>query len=410
MLLTQDKLVAQLKRHLSQAERVDLAMAWASFSEALTAVLAFAGCKPACLRSIVGIAGNTTHPQALHRLLARGELRIPDTTPLFHPKVILFHQADRVIVWVGSANLTRCGFGQNTEVMAEFEDDGTAVQWFNGLWDTLDDDPAAIIRKYEAVWKPAAPAPREAVSIEKAPSKKEFEALTGNLSDWPSFVAALRAANLYWLETLGVSVEGETTSWLNTITLGNEIVRRESWEILSKTDYQLLMGIAVKIGNVDAGYGLLGSMTGAGDAKNVFNEDSAENLRIRERVRRALQPVLAAASENFPDATIGFIRKINEIHGFGGAIATRFLALARPEMAVSVNRGSQDGLAALSNLPRTAMNKVPNGQHARSYADLLAFLRQQQWYFNPTPRGAYEQTLADNRAALLDCLVYRPVT
>jgi len=384
MLLTEDKLVAQIKRHLSKAKRVDIAMAWISPCEALSAIQVFADRKPGCLRSIVGITGNATHPQALRLLQKKGDLRIPNTTPLFHPKLIIFHQANSVIVWIGSANLTRAGFQQNTEVVAEFEDDGAAVQWFESLWQTLDDDPSKIVNEYEKVWQPTDFGSRKAISVEKAPSDEEFEELKQNIRNWPSYVAALRAANLYCLERYGASVDGDTTSWLDTITLGNQILRRDSWDDLSKHDYQVLMGITVETNDVDAGYGLLGSMRGAGGAKNVFNEASEENLRIRERIRIALQPVLVAQPAGFPDAAIYFIRELHKIERFSGGIATRFLALARPDLAVSVNRGSQAGLAAISNLPPTALSKVPNGPRAKSYADLLAFLRRQKWYSDPT--------------------------
>ena len=410
MLLTQDELLSRLKQHLSKASQIDIAMAWVSPGEALAEVIAFSERRPGCLRSIVGISGNATHPQALHLLRGQGKLRIPDTTPLFHPKLILFHDAERVTVWVGSANMTRSGFQQNTEAVAEFDDDGTAVQWFDELWNKLDDDPSLVIKEYERGWQPSNFSPRDGVGAEIAPSEDEFDDLKQKISDWPSYVAALRAANRYWVNAVGASVDGDTTSWLNTITLGNEVVRRNSWNVLSKTDYQLIMGIEVKIDDIEAGFGLLGSMRGAGAAKNVFNEASPRNLTIRERIRQALQPVLAATPADFPVAAIEFIREVKSIERFSGAIATRLLALARPDLAVSVNKGSQTGLAALSGLPATSLSGVPNGPRGRSYADLLTYLRRQQWYSSPAPHGAYERTLANARAALLDCIVYRPTS
>jgi HKD family nuclease len=408
MLLTQDELLASLKQHLSGAERVDIAMAWASPGEALAEILTFAKDKPGCLRSIIGTAGNATDPTALRQLQAQGKLRVPDSTPLFHPKLILFHRAERVTVWVGSANLTRCGFQQNTEVMAEFEDDGTAVLWFNKLWDHLDDDCSAVIKEYENAWQPTSFPTRKAVGSEKPLGENEFVHLKAQVSDWPSFVVALKAANRYWPDKFGASVDGETASWLNTITLGNEVVRRDNWDDLSKTDYRLIMGIGVEGGDAP-GYGLLGSMQGAGDAKNVFNKASRENLKIRADIRNALQPVIIASRADFSNSAIEFIRYLKMIRGFSGAIATRLLALARPDLAVSVNAGSRVGLATLSKLPPNSLSNVSNGPRARSYADLLTYLSLQQWYSNPTPNGAYEQTLANARAALLDCLVYRPV-
>lgn len=404
MLLTQDELLDRLQELLDISDSLDIAVAWASPSDALSRITAFARARAHSLRSIVGISGNATHPAALRDLGNHGLLRVPRSNPLFHPKLFLFYGQGGVIVWIGSANLSRCGFQQNTELMFEFADDGTAAEWFKQLWNSLDDDPSSIIEEYERAWKPAGPAPRTPVATEQVPGEDVFRRAASQLSDWASYVEALGAASLYWMEHIGISVDGETTSWLNTITLGNAVMRRDSWRQLTRDDYRLIMGIETK---VDVGYGLLGSMKAAGNAKNVFNAASKATLAIRERIRSALQPVLGASPASFPDATVTFIRDVTRIKGFSDGVATRLLALARPDLAVSVNKGSRDGLAALSGLPATSLAKAPGGSRAHSYADLLEFLGTQPWYSRPTPRNAYERTLATARAALLDCLVYQ---
>ena len=409
MILTQDLLLERLGVLLNISERVDIAVAWSSPSDSLSLITAFAKAGPKRLRSIVGISGNSTHPVALRDLSNHGLLRIPKISPLFHPKLFLFHRGGGTTVWIGSANLSRCGFQQNTELVSEFEDDGTAAAWFEQAWNGLDEDPSGAIEEYERTWKPVGWTPKRPAGA-KAPSEDEFRRIASQVSDWPSFVDALGYAGRYWMTYFGSSVDGETSSWLNTITLGNALMRRDSWNRLTKDDYRVIMGIETKVNGVEAAYGLLGSMRGAGDAKKVFNVKSKTNLETREEIRVALQPVLRASPEAFPDAAITFIRSVTGIRGFGGAIATRLLALARPDLAVSVNSGSQDGLAALSGLPAGSLNKAPDGPRGHSYADLLEFLATHPWYFSPTPRNAYERTLANARAALFDCLVYRPVT
>jgi HKD family nuclease len=409
MFLTQDQLLDRLDLHLTTADRVDIAVAWASPGRAFSKLLSFTKAKPDGLRAIVGISGNSTHPQALRDLNKYASLKIPDSNPLFHPKLFIFYQGDKATVWIGSANLSRPGFEQNTELVSEGRDDGSAATWFDKLWKGLDGDPSEKIKEYAREWKPAGSFPRNPVGSEKPPSERAFQNLAQGISDWGSFVEALTTANRYWGPRIGFSVDGEFSSWLNTITLGHAIVVRDNWAELSKDDYRLLMGLDTSVDDVGSGYGLLGSMRGAGNAKNIFNRDSKTNLAVREKIRRALQPALRASLADFPAAAANFIRSVEHIGGFSGAIATRLLALARPDLAVSVNRGSRDGLAALSGLPPTSLNKAPTGPRARSYVDLVHFLAQQPWYVNPTPANAYETALANSRAALLDCLVYRPV-
>lgn len=411
MILTTDNLLERLEHNLASTERLDVAVAWAGPGKAVTRVLDFARDNPNRVRLIVGISGNATYPRTLSDLHSLAQLRLPLTYPLFHPKVFIFQQKDRTVAWVGSANLTRCGFEQNSELVSEVIDDGSVARWFEDEWAVLGADPSHAIEQYTSGWRPPAPPAGQEGAADASGTKvsdQRFGQLLQNVSDWRSFVAALRVANGYWQRRHGFSVDGETSSRLNTITLGNEIVRRESWRDLSKNDYQLLMGIEVKVEGVSSCYGLLGSMRGAGDAKNVFNEASPQNLRTREEIRRALRPVLGATAAEFPEAAVEFIRRTDALQGFSGGVATRLLALARPDLAVTVNNGSRKRLAAWSGLPATALSKPPSGPRAASYGSLLRFLAQQSWYANPEPRGAYERSLANARAALLDCLVYSP--
>jgi hypothetical protein len=106
-------------------------------------------------------------------------------------------------------------------------------------------------------------------------------------------------------------------------------------------------------------------------------------------------------------SSTGTSPKLEQIHGFGGALATRFLALARPDRAISVNNGSRARLSKLTGLPPTSLAHAPHGR-ANSYMDLLRWFEQQGWYSNPNPKDVRERLLANARAALFDALVYEP--
>ncbi|MEG9524397.1 MAG: phospholipase D family protein [Hyphomicrobiales bacterium] len=406
MFLTQEQLLTRLKDRLGTADRVDTAMAWMSLGEALSALHAFAKARPQALRAIVGTTGTATHPRALRLIQQTAQLRLPGGSPLFHPKLIIFHQRESALIWIGSANLTRCGFEQNTEIVAELPDeDGAARAWFDMYWAGLDADCGPQLDRYEADWKPSPGAQDHDPRLPH--SEDVLWDLAQGLTDWSSFVHALRTASPIRQRKFGCTVDGEMSSWLNTITLGNEITRRDSWDELSDVDYHVLLGI--KDGTDDImGYGLLGSMQGAGEVKTTFLKDTTAHRKIREYIRTCLQGPIHASDTAFPNAAVTFIRQVSTLERFGPAVATRLLALARPDRAVSVNNGSRAGLAKLSGLPRTALSNVNGSPRAKSYADLLAFLATKDWYRHPKPANRYEQTLANARAALLDCLVYVP--
>jgi hypothetical protein len=146
-------------------------------------------------------------------------------------------------------------------------------------------------------------------------------------------------------------------------------------------------------------------MGAAGRASNVFKTASRRNNEIRRTIRAALQPVIDASDDAFARRACDFIANVTAIDHFGGAIATRLLALARPDRAISVNNGSRGRLAKLTGLPNTSLGRAPHGR-ARSYLDLLNWFEQRPWYSDPTPTNAFERLLASARAALLDALVY----
>jgi HKD family nuclease len=128
----------QLDQHLTRARQIDVAVAWAGDCDALDRLCAFAR-KGGAMRTIVGIAGNATHPNALRSIRECAQLRIPTCAErLFHPRFYLFHVDDQRIGWIGSANLTRPGFQQNDEAVFEFSDgNGKALQWFDDQWQLL---------------------------------------------------------------------------------------------------------------------------------------------------------------------------------------------------------------------------------------------------------------------------------
>jgi PLD-like domain len=399
LLLTRDELLGQLRDHLKASERVDLAVAWTTPCDALKRLCKFAKARSGAVRAIIGTWGNATHPNALRDLQECAQLRLM-TGILFHPKFYLFHQNERRIGWIGSANLTCRGFEQNEELVFEFLDEGgQASGWFNHKWGELDgQDTKNLLRDYNQHWTPPPPPPRTS-RLHDLPTADAFYEIARTITNWPSFVDAIDQADFYWkacTENWGyerpVSVTGEYDSWLCTIILGQNT--------LSTEDRHLLMGIGT-------GYGLLGVMGAAGRAQNVFNEAKPQNLAIRQSIRQALQPVIDASDASFAKTACNFIAHVKEIPGFAGGIATRFLALARPDRAISVNNGSRTCLAELTGLPPNALSNPPHGR-AKSYMDLLRWFEQQEWYSHPTPQNSRERLLAKTRAALIDALVWNP--
>jgi hypothetical protein len=112
-----------------------------------------------------------------------------------------------------------------------------------------------------------------------------------------------------------------------------------------------------------------------------------------------------AFSGHISRAAAQAINAIDQLLGFGPAIATRLIALARPDMGLSVNAGSAPMLSRLIGLPETlgALGTAEN------YPRLLRWVYAQPWYRAKEPEGTFEQSIWSIRAALIDSFVYIPV-
>lgn len=133
MLLKQTDLLRVFKQRLQSAQHVDLASAWATEGKPLELLRAAKRCG-AAVRAIVGTHGNTTTPEALRMLRKIGELRLVGRTgPLFHPKLYIF-RGDENFAWVGSANFTGKGFGENEELVLETREVDEVAAWFEARW------------------------------------------------------------------------------------------------------------------------------------------------------------------------------------------------------------------------------------------------------------------------------------
>lgn len=171
-----EELQALLKRW--SVGSVDIATAWATEGSALDALegLKERRRKRTEVRTLAGVSGNHTTPDALKRLANLGEVRlVNDRTGLFHVKLVLFRTSRKSLAWVGSANFTGPGFDGNEELIYETEEVEGLAEWFDRRWEAVgpqDDQP----EKYCEEWtRPKVPmlgvaAPRRSRRRHTAPS------------------------------------------------------------------------------------------------------------------------------------------------------------------------------------------------------------------------------------------------
>ena len=388
---------------LSKSESVDIAVAWATDCDPIDALEMF--CEDSKkLRIVVGTDGNSTNPATLRRIHSwkNAQLRIarsPKGNGIFHTKYYCFRSRKQTTVWIGSANLTRRGFALNSELILESSSLHESDKWFDNLWSCLETNPITRIRAYERNWTPSFEDYSNRSSKNKVRKTKSNVAL-GRLDSnwtWEEFVLGLKKIETKMLQDALAegkseapwSVFGDHQSWLATIRAGNPLTRLQSWRSLEYWQLSILLGRDQ--------WGALGTLGGAGKANGIFLGRSKKYADIRQDILKHLK----TTTLQDVDAIQAGVSALNGIRShlyIGPGVATRLLALSRPDRYVSANSASCSGLAECSGLPKTLKD--------RRYGDLLEWVYGSKWYSAPRPQEPLEQEIWDSRAALIDAFVY----
>ena len=213
--------------------------------------------------------------------------------------------------------------------------------------------------------------------------------LLQRVTDWDSYVAALRECDIWWSNRYPWSVLGEPVSWHHTIEVLRDILTRKDFAHLDDDDRRRVLGLAG-----GGGWGLLGRMRN-NSVNTVFGHNAQD-------IQEILREVAEANDDAFPGLAFDAYKRMRKFGGIGEGIATRLLSLARPDRFVSVNDGSRDDLAQYSGLAPGTLGREAN------YRKLLEFIYDKHWFRTPEPDNRLEKSIWGMRAALLDCFVYRP--
>ena len=390
MLINRKNILHRFSKNLAWATKIDLATAWATSKHQGLRALQDRTTAPE-VRTVVGLGDYLTDPDALKALACMGELRKFDGTHLFHPKVYIFGGAGKSVAWIGSANFTGGGFGKNEEILFEFSDTKAVQKWFNDLWERCARLSERDIDAYAKLRKSNPPLPqRRHMGLDDL---KQLKQVTNPLEflkmvdDWGSYVDALRKCDWWWRNEHPYSVLGEPCSWYETIRILNDMVKQD-WNTLSDYDKNRLLGLT----NDEPHWGLLGNMYRSA-LKTVFGPN-------QNKIQSVIRRIIDADDSSFPDVGIKAYKKLRDVEGVGPGIATRLLALGRPDRFVSLNKASENGLAKSFGLSPSTLGKSEN------YGRLLQEIYRKKWFCAQRPSDAHDDAIWRMRVALLDCFVY----
>lgn len=396
-ILTGQSLLHRFRQLLDESKAADIAVAWATHGSAVEELRPFCT-RGGKLRIVVGTDQNVTNPDTLRDIHRFAQLRVasPPGHGIFHPKYYCFHRSSRSTVWIGSANLTGSGFGANNELMLEANGSKDAMEWFEKLWSSLPENPIKQIRDYEKSWSPPAFPSGQATGrrSRNTTAKAQPDGLDPSWS-WDDFVDNLRAKDQEMRDATRDGVErsvfGDYRSWLYTIRSGRAVTQLRSWRHLERSQTEVLLG---------RDWGALGSLRGAGKACSIM----VGNAKSDKDVRNDILKWLRATTDDGADVIgmgVKAVEAITRHDRIGVGVATRFLALARPDSYVSLNGASFEGLARYSGLGDITLPTL-----SRHYRKVLERVHSSKWYAAARPKDPLEAEIWDYRAALVDVFVY----
>jgi len=386
-----DALFAALQALVRTSSTVDLCVAWATSSNGQGRhwkELDLGKVR----RAVIGTAFAQTEPAALEELGKKPDrLRLMiNSDGTFHPKVILGRIGDKLCAIVGSANFTTAAYTSNTELSVLLEgtihDPGLQAidayieeQWKRGT--ELTDEWLA---EYVLTWQAAR---RQRIVVPMA--RLEVGSVTDLEMPWSTYVEVLRKQEGRKLANGSrISVTGTSPSYAEELRLVNAAFRREPrFEKLTKDERNLLMGV----GRSSSGF--LGSMKPAGYARGIVNQSP-------ELVGQVLDRLPLEGTVTLSDAA-DLLDELTQLKGVKIGVATRFFAVKRPDLFVSVNNGSNPQLA-----------KLLGGREITNIKQYIALLRDvwaTEWHRSKRPADAREAGLWECRAALLDAALYESV-
>jgi len=257
MLLQREALATRWNELVGTATALDVAVAWITSEHRVAQLLEFVHIPGRRLRVITGVHDYLTNATALRRLHESHALRvaIPEKDCKFHPKLYIFTTEEARRCWVGSANLTGAAFGSNVELVYEYDDDGTASEWFNCQWEQWPAPNAEWLDLYEKratecgqahpslpqMLPPVAVAPLAPVV---APSQVSFG---DPLESWSAYLHALRETDTEWMtKTQGsTGIYSGEISWVGTIRAALPLFAKD-WATLTRAEACILPGKAME--------------------------------------------------------------------------------------------------------------------------------------------------------------------
>lgn len=384
------KLVRTLSRLIESHSQATFAVAWASSGNSVFDLIQERSSR--ITRAIIGTHFYQTHPDVLDAFQGKANARfVLQPSGVFHPKLYLFRSEDRWEALIGSANLTSGALSTNSEAMLLIGgagDDSTLVRdeivsLIDRYWEIAKPIKKSEAAAYREVWNRKQPALRRLTGqYGSSNTEKPLTASSVMSMAWDKYFNAVKADRHHGFE--------ERCELLTTVA--RAFAEHRTFASMSLPLRKTIAGLP---NDQERRWGWFGSMQGAGYYHQAVNKNNKhlsnalDEIPLRSVVTRSeYEKYIAQFLKAFP----------NGRHGVG--IASRLLALKRPDQFVCLDSKNQRGLCRDFGIVRNGMN------YDRYWDEIIERITDAPWWNSMRPKNAKEAAVWDGRAAMLDAIFY----
>ena len=390
---TQSTLIALVEN----CESMQWAVAWATENAVFEAAMKYSS---KFEHFVVGTHMFQTQPEVLERAAALAAAAVvPPTGDLFHPKVYLFRNGQRIRGVVGSPNLTKAAMSRYVEASVLLDgslDDAALVElsrFVAEAWKGAEDISHEFLFRYRHQYAAKTAARQELIKFAdvRPPSKPNTKRAPHDMS-WADYLVQVRnsshpSAHLF-KERLGVLTKARA--------LFATGIPYAKW---NEDDRKLVAGTLGRKKSQQPGvdYGLFGSMGASGTFANLVIEAPTGLSHALDFI-----PLMDAVTQRDYDRYCKAFRAAFDQDGRVGGLptATRLLAMKRPDAFVCIDSANRKDLCENFGVSPSTTNLENYWQR------IIEPMHGDPWWRHPQPSNAADAEIWLGRAALLDAIYY----
>ncbi len=388
------KIDKTLTKLMKKYPKYHIATAWASLGSKSSDVLLTN--KKRIKRMVVGTHFYQTHPKFIERFINSKRVKfILKTDGVYHPKVYLFSNTkDDWECIIGSANFTLSALTRNTEIVVHIKstdsDSGniykTIMDTIEGYWVDAESISQEECHNYKNIWEK---------------NRKKLNSLKEKYGKAKKSKPLVKSEifSLSWPEYFEIINNDEFHSFEGRIELLNTAQRyfRENanFSQLDEIQRREIAGMATENqSSSNIGWGWFGSMLGAGkfqnriNTNNIFISNALDAIPLQGKIYKS-------DYNNF----VGLFQQAFPNGGSGVAIASRLLAMKRPDYFVCLDKRNRPKLCDEFGISKTvSFNEY--------WDEIIERIIDSVWWSSEKPTNKIEAQAWLGRTAMLDTIFY----